>query len=157
MADSRWSRREETTLLYFAYTARIAPDKMSEVAPGAKLLSIVREPVERYRSGLNQWHAENRRRSLKRDEKAGKREARMRGYYGRQTKRLAEAVGRDPFALVIVFLQSTTAIGFMSMNFSDAPPFHDLGNIAAAGIMCAFVYSVTLLPALAAFLYRRHA
>ena len=48
-----------------------------------------------------------------------------------------------------VFLTSvTTAIGFMSMNFSDAPPFRDLGNIVAAGVMCAFVYSVTLLPAL---------
>ena len=48
-----------------------------------------------------------------------------------------------------VFLTSvTTAIGFMSMNFSDAPPFRDLGNIVAVGVMSAFVYSVTLLPAL---------
>ena len=30
------------------------PDVIGEVAPGAKLLTIVREPVERYRSGLNQ-------------------------------------------------------------------------------------------------------
>ena len=48
-----------------------------------------------------------------------------------------------------VFLTSiTTAIGFLSMNFSDAPPFRDLGNIAAIGVMAAFVLSVTLLPAL---------
>lgn len=48
-----------------------------------------------------------------------------------------------------VFITSvTTAIGFLSMNFSDAPPFHDLGNIVAMGVMAAFVYSVTLLPAL---------
>ena len=48
-----------------------------------------------------------------------------------------------------VFLTSvTTAIGFMSLNFSDAPPFRDLGNIVAVGVMLAFVYSVTLLPAL---------
>jgi predicted RND superfamily exporter protein len=48
-----------------------------------------------------------------------------------------------------VFLTSvTTAIGFMSLNFSDAPPFRDLGNIVATGVMSAFVYSVTLLPAL---------
>ena len=48
-----------------------------------------------------------------------------------------------------VFLTSlTTAIGFMSMNFSDAPPFRDLGNIVAMGVMAAFVISVTLLPAL---------
>ena len=48
-----------------------------------------------------------------------------------------------------VFLTSvTTAIGFMSLNFSDAPPFRDLGNIVAVGVMLAFVYSITLLPAL---------
>jgi len=50
-----------------------------------------------------------------------------------------------------VFLTSiTTAIGFLSMNTSDAPPFHDLGNITAVGVMWAFVLSVTLLPALIA-------
>jgi hypothetical protein len=42
----------------------------------------------------------------------------------------------------------TTAIGFMSMNFSDAPPFRDLGNITAMGVLAAWVYSLTLLPAL---------
>jgi len=47
-----------------------------------------------------------------------------------------------------VFLTSvTTAIGFLSMNFSDAPPFHDLGNIVAMGVMIAFGLSVTFLPA----------
>lgn len=50
-----------------------------------------------------------------------------------------------------VFLTSlTTAIGFLSMNSSDAPPFHDLGNITAMGVVWAFVLSVTLLPALIA-------
>ncbi|MEN8108762.1 MAG: MMPL family transporter, partial [Pseudomonadota bacterium] len=48
-----------------------------------------------------------------------------------------------------VFLTSiTTAIGFMSMNFSDAPPFRDLGNIVAMGVMAAFVFSISFLPAL---------
>lgn len=48
-----------------------------------------------------------------------------------------------------VFLTSaTTAIGFLSMNFSDAPPFHDLGNIVAMGVLAAFLYSVVLLPSL---------
>ena len=48
-----------------------------------------------------------------------------------------------------VFLTSvTTAIGFLSMNFSDAPPFRDLGNIVAMGVMAAFFISITLLPAL---------
>lgn len=48
-----------------------------------------------------------------------------------------------------VFITSiTTAIGFLSMNFSDVPPFHDLGNVVAIGVMAAFVLSVTTLPAL---------
>jgi hypothetical protein len=52
---------------------------------------------------------------------------------------------------VPVFLTSvTTAIGFLSMNFSDAPPFRDLGNIVAMGVMAAFVYSIFFLPALLA-------
>ena len=50
-----------------------------------------------------------------------------------------------------VFLTSiTTVIGFLAMNFSDAPPFRDLGNIAAIGITAAFGYSVFLLPAVIA-------
>ncbi|WP_086931030.1 efflux RND transporter permease subunit [Agarilytica rhodophyticola] len=50
-----------------------------------------------------------------------------------------------------VFLTSvTTAVGFLSMNTSDAPPFHDLGNITAIGVMWAFVLSVTFLPAILA-------
>ncbi len=48
-----------------------------------------------------------------------------------------------------VFLTSiTTAIGFLSLNFSDAPPFRDLGNMSAIGVLLAFVLSVTLLPVL---------
>jgi len=48
-----------------------------------------------------------------------------------------------------VFLTSlTTAIGFLSMNFSDAPPFRDLGNIVAMGVSIAFVLSVAFVPAL---------
>jgi len=52
-----------------------------------------------------------------------------------------------------IFLTSlTTAIGFLSMNFGDVPPFRDLGNIVAMGVMIAFILSVTLLPALMAIL-----
>lgn len=55
-----------------------------------------------------------------------------------------------------IFLTSiTTAIGFLSLNFSDAPPFRDLGNISAMGVMTAFVFAVTFLPALATLLPSR--
>ncbi|PCI61167.1 MAG: RND transporter [Gammaproteobacteria bacterium] len=48
-----------------------------------------------------------------------------------------------------IFLTSaTTAIGFLSMNFSDSPPFRDLGNLVAIGVSIAFLLSVTLFPAL---------
>ena len=48
-----------------------------------------------------------------------------------------------------IFITSlTTAIGFMSMNFSDAPPFRDLGNIVAIGVIASFFYCIALLPAL---------
>ncbi len=47
-----------------------------------------------------------------------------------------------------VFLTSlTTAIGFLSLNFSEMPPFRVMGNIVAFGALIAFVFSVTLLPA----------
>ena len=52
-----------------------------------------------------------------------------------------------------VFLTSvTTGIGFLSLNASDTPPFHVLGNLVAFGIFCAFVYTMTLLPALLSIL-----
>ncbi len=48
-----------------------------------------------------------------------------------------------------VFLTSlTTAIGFLSLNSSDSPPLRVLGSLVAFGVFCAFVYSMTLLPAL---------
>jgi len=48
-----------------------------------------------------------------------------------------------------IFLTSlTTSIGFLSMNFSDAPPFRDLGNIVAIGVMLAWLFSISFLPAL---------
>ncbi len=48
-----------------------------------------------------------------------------------------------------VFLTSlTTAIGFLSLNSSDSPPFHTLGNLVAVGVFCAFGFCMTLLPAL---------
>ncbi|MEW6601075.1 MAG: efflux RND transporter permease subunit [Nitrospirota bacterium] len=57
-----------------------------------------------------------------------------------------------------VFLTSiTTVIGFLSMNFSDAPPFRDLGNIVAMGVTSALVYSIFFLPAFLAVIPLRPA
>ena len=48
-----------------------------------------------------------------------------------------------------IFITSlTTIIGVLCLNFSDSPPFQDLGNMVALGVFIAFILSMTLLPAL---------
>ncbi len=50
-----------------------------------------------------------------------------------------------------VFLTSlTTVVGFLSLNYSDAPPFRDLGNLTAIGVAFAWLFSVSFLPAFVA-------
>ena len=52
-----------------------------------------------------------------------------------------------------VFLTSlTTIIGFLSLNASDSPPFHVLGNLVAFGVFCAFCFCMALLPAVLSLL-----
>ncbi len=52
-----------------------------------------------------------------------------------------------------VFLASTTTmIGFLTMNFSEVPPFGHLGNFVAMGVVASFILSVTFLPALISLL-----
>lgn len=48
-----------------------------------------------------------------------------------------------------VFITSaTTAIGFLTLNFSEVPILADLGNMTAVGVMLACLFSVVTLPAL---------
>ena len=48
-----------------------------------------------------------------------------------------------------VFITSlTTIIGVLTLNFSDSPPYRELGNMVALGVFFAFILSMTLLPAL---------
>lgn len=46
----------------------------------------------------------------------------------------------------ILLTSITTAIGFLGMNFSESPAFHDFGNITAMGVLYAFLLTLTLLP-----------
>ena len=46
----------------------------------------------------------------------------------------------------------TTALGFLSMNFSEVPPLRHLGTFVAFGVGATFALSVTLLPALLSLL-----
>ena len=68
---------------------------------------------------------------------------------------IAESLCSNAYPVFLTTL--TTAIGFLSLNASDSPPFHDLGNYVAFGVLCAFVYSMTLLPAMLSILPLRAA
>jgi len=48
----------------------------------------------------------------------------------------------------VLITSVTTIIGFLSLNFSTSPPYRDLGNMVAFGVLLALIFSVTLLPAL---------
>ena len=48
----------------------------------------------------------------------------------------------------VLLTSLSTVIGFLAMNFGDVPPFWDLGNMTAIGMTAAFLYSLTILPAL---------
>jgi predicted RND superfamily exporter protein len=52
----------------------------------------------------------------------------------------------------VLLTSLSTIIGFLTMNFSDVPPFNHLGNITSAGVAAAFLISITFLPALVAIL-----
>ncbi|SEQ75033.1 hypothetical protein SAMN05421690_100128 [Nitrosomonas sp. Nm51] len=52
----------------------------------------------------------------------------------------------------IFFTNFSTGIGFLSMNFSESPPFRDLGNITAMGVGVTFILAISFLPALVTLL-----
>jgi predicted RND superfamily exporter protein len=48
----------------------------------------------------------------------------------------------------VILTSVTTALGFISMNFSDSPPFRELGNISAVGVVGALWVTLTIFPSL---------
>ena len=59
---------------------------------------------------------------------------------------IAESLHSNTWPVFLTMV--TTAIGFLSLNASESPPFHVLGNFVAFGALCTFIYSMTLLPAM---------
>ena len=55
-------------------------------------------------------------------------------------------------AYPVLLTSVTTALAFLTLNASEAPPFRVLGNLVAFGVMCAFVFSMTILPVVLALL-----
>lgn len=70
----------------------------------------------------------------------------FRNEYMDKAKAMQESLEANVKPVLLTTL--STAIGFLSMNFSESPPFRELGNIAAAGIVTACFLSLTLLPAM---------
>jgi len=51
-----------------------------------------------------------------------------------------------------IFITSATSIlGVLTLNFSDAPPYREMGNMLAVGLAFAFLMSILLWPALMAW------
>jgi predicted RND superfamily exporter protein len=52
-----------------------------------------------------------------------------------------------------VFITSiTTIIGVLCLNTSDSPPYRDMGNMIAVGVLFAWIYSILFLPAMLALM-----
>lgn len=58
---------------------------------------------------------------------------------------LTKAFEHNQRAIIIAAV--TTSIGFLGLNFSEVPPFHDLGNIAAIGAILSLFMTLVFLPA----------
>nr|VFJ99688.1 MAG: hypothetical protein BECKLFY1418B_GA0070995_11542 [Candidatus Kentron sp. LFY] len=63
--------------------------------------------------------------------------------YRREAMRESVRVNLQPLFLTSL----TTIIGFLTLNFSEVPPFRDLGNFVSAGVGASLVLSITFLPA----------
>ncbi|MEM9172553.1 MAG: MMPL family transporter [Pseudomonadota bacterium] len=46
----------------------------------------------------------------------------------------------------ILLTTLTTGIGFLGLNYSEVPPFRDLGNLVAIGVVMALIFTLTCLP-----------
>lgn len=55
----------------------------------------------------------------------------------------------------IILTSVTTAVGFLTLNFSISPPFAQLGNMTAVGVVWAMLLTFTLLPAVTMLLVRK--
>ncbi|TQV89179.1 efflux RND transporter permease subunit [Aliikangiella coralliicola] len=65
-----------------------------------------------------------------------------------QTKREAILKSLHINFMPVLITSITTIIGFLSLNFSESPPYRDLGNMVSLGVLIALIFSLVLLPAL---------
>lgn len=55
----------------------------------------------------------------------------------------------------VLITSITTAVGFITLNFSPSPPFQGLGNLCAFGVMYAMLLTLFLLPAISVKFLKR--
>lgn len=68
------------------------------------------------------------------------------------SKKKAIQLSLDANLQPILLTNSTTMLGFLTMNFSDSPPIRELGNLSALGVLFACILTISFLPALMAIL-----
>ncbi|MFB3047169.1 MAG: RND family transporter [Acidiferrobacterales bacterium] len=76
-------------------------------------------------------------------------------YYERRRGQRNEAAIRESLrinAAPVLITSITTIIGMLTLNFSDSPPYRDLGNMVAVGVCVAYGLSMSFLPALLAWM-----
>jgi hypothetical protein len=109
-------------------------DNLVACAPDAKLLALLRDPYERYRSGVGQWRKRKERLGLRLDMARGQKDAVARSFYGFQLRRYVEAYGSD--RLLVLQLERCKAdpagefrrtLEFLGMSPWE-PPVELLGN-----------------------------
>jgi uncharacterized protein len=67
-----------------------------------------------------------------------------------KTEAIKEALRKNFTAVFIT--SATTAVGFLTLNFSDALPFQYLGNITAFGVLAAWILAITFVPAFLSYM-----
>lgn len=70
-------------------------EAMKTLAPEARLLVLLRDPVERYRSGVGQWQKHKQRRGKRLNLWAGRKDAYARSFYGFALRPYVEAFGLE--------------------------------------------------------------
>jgi hypothetical protein len=70
-------------------------DNIRACAPEARIIAILRDPVERYRSGVGQWQKRKERLGKRPNLAAGRKDAYARSFYGFMLQRYVETFGRD--------------------------------------------------------------
>lgn len=63
---------------------------------------------------------------------------------------LEESIAENLVPVTVTAL--TTVVGFLSLNFSEIPPYRDMGNMAAFGVLVAWFLALSFVPAAAAIL-----